>query len=83
MLTLFGSTNLNSRSADIDTELSFAMVLPSYHATEDNNDPVAALRGKLAREVADIRTDAKEWKGDQRKVRWTTKILVYLVGNKL
>lgn len=29
VLTLFGSTNLNSRSAHIDTELSFIMVMPS------------------------------------------------------
>ncbi|KAI4527319.1 hypothetical protein K525DRAFT_187069 [Schizophyllum commune Loenen D] len=29
VLTLFGSTNLNSRSAHIDTELSFIMVIPS------------------------------------------------------
>ncbi|KAF5334855.1 hypothetical protein D9758_014298 [Tetrapyrgos nigripes] len=29
VLTLFGSTNLNSRSAELDTELSFVMVLPS------------------------------------------------------
>jgi CDP-diacylglycerol--glycerol-3-phosphate 3-phosphatidyltransferase len=28
VLTLFGSTNLNSRSAHIDTELSFIMVIP-------------------------------------------------------
>jgi CDP-diacylglycerol---glycerol-3-phosphate 3-phosphatidyltransferase len=28
VLTLFGSTNLNSRSAHIDTELSFIMVVP-------------------------------------------------------
>lgn len=31
ILTLFGSTNLNSRSAHLDTELSFVMVVPSRH----------------------------------------------------
>ncbi|KAF9061579.1 hypothetical protein BDP27DRAFT_1337896 [Rhodocollybia butyracea] len=71
VLSLFGSTNLNSRSADIDTELSWG------------RDPVVDLRGHLAREIADIRVDAKEWKGEQRKVRWLTKVIVYWVGNKL
>ncbi|KAF8072207.1 hypothetical protein FPV67DRAFT_1484364 [Lyophyllum atratum] len=36
VLTLFGSTNLNSRSAHIDTELSFIMVVPS---TQDPAEP--------------------------------------------
>lgn len=59
------------------------MVLPPYRANGVGTDPVAALGDKLSREVADIRADVKEWKGDQRKVRWITKVLVFLIGNKL
>ncbi|KAF8626104.1 hypothetical protein AX17_006600 [Amanita inopinata Kibby_2008] len=33
VLTMFGSTNLNSRSAHLDTELSFLMVIPSQLQT--------------------------------------------------
>ncbi|KIK66890.1 hypothetical protein GYMLUDRAFT_257598 [Collybiopsis luxurians FD-317 M1] len=125
VLTLFGSTNLNSRSSDIDTELSFVMVLPPERPCiegtnrdgdgvedekgvrdgdgdgdgengirnvnvervgsekGDDTDAVGKLRRQLSREVADIRADAKEWKGDRRKVRWLTKVIVWLVGNKL
>ncbi|KAF5371555.1 hypothetical protein D9757_010389 [Collybiopsis confluens] len=106
VLTLLGSTNLHSRSADIDTELSFVMVLPprepchylgavaggiggsgtgrgvamdtepvadidvsgSNQGREVGDlDPISNLRLQLAREVADIRADAKEWRGDTRK----------------
>ncbi|GAW01695.1 cdp-diacylglycerol-glycerol-3-phosphate 3-phosphatidyltransferase [Lentinula edodes] len=83
VLTLFGSTNLNSRSADIDTELSFVMALPPSTASPAANDPVETLREQLAREVAVIREDVKPWKGDSRKVRWLTKLIVFLVGKKL
>ncbi|XP_006459614.1 hypothetical protein AGABI2DRAFT_184234 [Agaricus bisporus var. bisporus H97] len=49
ILTLFGSTNLNSRSAHLDTELSFVMVLPSHqmdaeqdaHKSVDDNPATA------------------------------------------
>ncbi|KAJ4470230.1 hypothetical protein J3R30DRAFT_3539901 [Lentinula aciculospora] len=106
VLSLFGSTNLNSRSADIDTELSFVMIIPPSRSlsispplkcraaanlvVKDSGeadslvmDPVAILREQLAREVADLRKDVKPWQGDSRKVRWLTKVIVWLVGNKL
>ncbi|KAK7031167.1 CDP-diacylglycerol--glycerol-3-phosphate 3-phosphatidyltransferase [Paramarasmius palmivorus] len=89
ILTLFGSTNLNSRSSHIDTELSFVMVLPPTQATEpaekdkETADGVTALRAQLADEVSNIREHAQEWKGDQRKVRLGTKLLVALVGKML
>jgi CDP-diacylglycerol--glycerol-3-phosphate 3-phosphatidyltransferase len=37
ILTLFGSTNLNSRSAHLDTELSFVMVLPSHQINGEHD----------------------------------------------
>ncbi|KAJ7846155.1 hypothetical protein B0H13DRAFT_2093898, partial [Mycena leptocephala] len=43
MLTLFGSTNLNSRSAHIDTELSFLMLVPETSGAD-------SLRRQLAEE---------------------------------
>ncbi|KAJ3985472.1 hypothetical protein F5890DRAFT_1459342 [Lentinula detonsa] len=91
VLSLFGSTNLNARSADIDTELSFIMILPpppppppsvSGHP-QTVNDNAVTLREQLSQEIADIRKDVRPWKGGLRKVRWLTKIIVFLVGNKL
>ncbi|KAF9058641.1 hypothetical protein BDP27DRAFT_1432442 [Rhodocollybia butyracea] len=78
VLSLFGSTNLNSRSADIDTELLFVMTLPPTHGPEDGGRyPVVDLRGQWAREIVDIRVDAKEWNSEQRKMWWLTKVIVY------
>lgn len=76
ILTLFGSTNLNSRSANLDTELSFMMVVPEGEKTKD-------LRESLAAEVAGLRRFALPWRGEQRKVRLSTKLLVGLVGGML
>ncbi|KAJ6561852.1 hypothetical protein B0H19DRAFT_1142826 [Mycena capillaripes] len=76
MLTLFGSTNLNSRSAHIDTELSFLMLVPEFSAS----DP---LRRQLAEEVDNLRAYSSPWKGAQRRVRLGTKALVSLVGGML
>ncbi|KAK7006176.1 CDP-diacylglycerol--glycerol-3-phosphate 3-phosphatidyltransferase [Favolaschia claudopus] len=76
MLTLFGSTNLNSRSAHIDTELSFMMLVPESSGTEP-------LRRQLADEVDNLRKHSSPWKGADRKVRLGTKALVGLVGGML
>lgn len=48
VLTLFGSTNLNSRSAHIDTELSFIMVVPvpSDHHSGDVH-PSKEVQGSM------------------------------------
>lgn len=78
VLTLFGSTNLNSRSANLDTELAFVMVVPS---TDD--EVTKDLRNKLREEVAHLREHADTWKGGERKVRPGTKALVKLVGGML
>jgi CDP-diacylglycerol---glycerol-3-phosphate 3-phosphatidyltransferase len=73
-MTLFGSTNLNSRSAHLDTELSFAMVVP-----EEETD----LRQRLADEVAGIRADVREWRGHERRVPFSTQLIVSIVGGML
>ena len=72
ILTLFGSTNLNSRSSHLDTELSFIMVTSSD-----------VLRKCLKAEVEGLRRWAGPWKGGERKVPWTTKAIVGIVGGML
>lgn len=72
MLTMFGSTNLNSRSANLDTELSFVMVTSSQ-----------ALQQTLHDEVRNLRQWAGPWRGADRKVRLRTKAIVGLVGGML
>ncbi|KJA16189.1 hypothetical protein HYPSUDRAFT_148068 [Hypholoma sublateritium FD-334 SS-4] len=94
VLTLFGSTNLNSRSAHIDTELSFFMILPSepqvtaFDSSAGRlpapiDQPLHTLRRDLASEIAGIRSSARKWKGDERNVRWTTKFIVWAVKGML
>lgn len=88
-MTLFGSTNLNSRSAHLDTELSFLMVAPSECLPAEvcgaSGDPEkqVGLRAGLAEEINRIRSNVVEWAGGTRQVRWTTKILVWLVRGML
>ncbi|KAI0807808.1 hypothetical protein C8Q74DRAFT_1343406 [Fomes fomentarius] len=76
VLTLFGSTNLNSRSANLDTELSF--VLATTNPT---------LQKKLAEEVDGLRDYAHPWRGEYnsetRRVRLGTWALVGIVGGML
>ena len=87
VLTLFGSTNLNSRSAHIDTELSFLMIIPSESAVSEamqaNDAASLALRQKLDSEINRIRSNVVDWQGESRKVRWTTKFIVWLVKGML
>ncbi|KAJ7067316.1 hypothetical protein C8F01DRAFT_980074 [Mycena amicta] len=78
MLTVFGSTNLNSRSAHIDTELSFLMIAP-----EGESESVMALRHQLAIERDNIRGHSGPWLGAQRRVQPGTKALAWLVGGML
>ncbi|KAI0780539.1 hypothetical protein BD413DRAFT_463267 [Trametes elegans] len=76
VLTLFGSTNLNSRSANLDTELSFVLATTS-----------PTLRKRLAEEVEGLRANAHAWRGEQnseeRRVRMGTRALVGVVGGML
>jgi len=90
VLTLFGSTNLNSRSAHIDTELSFLLIIPSESATSESmqargetDAAFLTLRQQLDCEISRIRSNAVEWQGGRRKVRWTTKFIVWLVKGML
>lgn len=71
-LTLFGSTNLNSRSTNLDTELSFFLAT----ACPD-------LRRRLGAEVDGLRAHALPWRGATRHVRLGTRALVALVGEML
>ncbi|EKM55253.1 uncharacterized protein PHACADRAFT_143344 [Phanerochaete carnosa HHB-10118-sp] len=71
-LTLFGSTNLNSRSANLDTELSFVIVTSSPE-----------LRRQLREEVDALRAHVRPWRGEDRRVRLGTKALVAMVGGML
>ncbi|KAF8921004.1 hypothetical protein CPB85DRAFT_1211042 [Mucidula mucida] len=82
VLTLFGSTNLNARSAHIDTELSFMMVVPP------SNEPEVAsanhvLRRRLAEEVASIRKHVTPWTGHDRHVRFATPMMLRIVEDML
>ncbi|KAI8989810.1 hypothetical protein BD414DRAFT_485242 [Trametes punicea] len=76
VLTLFGSTNLNARSANLDTELSFVLATTS-----------STLRQQLAKEVDGLRTHAQAWQGEsnseERRVRLGTRVLVGVVGGML
>ncbi|EIW84762.1 hypothetical protein CONPUDRAFT_116933 [Coniophora puteana RWD-64-598 SS2] len=72
VLTLFGSTNLNSRSAHLDTELSFVLATGSD-----------ALRGRLREEVAGLKAHAGPWRGGERAVRARTRAIVGVVGGML
>ena len=72
ILTLFGSTNLNSRSAHLDTELSFVMLANS-----------ATVQKKLQLELQGLRNFAEDWKGDRRNVRPVTKVLARLLSGYL
>jgi CDP-diacylglycerol---glycerol-3-phosphate 3-phosphatidyltransferase len=71
-LTLLGSTNLNARSAALDTELSFILVTSSPE-----------LRRSLANEVNKLKEHTKEWQGEDRKVRPGTRVAAALVDGML
>ncbi|KAG7451400.1 uncharacterized protein BT62DRAFT_942307 [Guyanagaster necrorhizus] len=82
ILTLFGSTNLNARSAHIDTELSFLMLLQPLSG-HDVADSTMSLRRRLADEVRSIRSHAHEWNGYQRTVRPGTRTMLRIVEDML
>lgn len=77
MITVFGSTNLNSRSANLDTELSFVLHTDSPR-----------LRNELADEVDNIWKHAQvvgddTWKTPDRVPPFTTRMIVALVEKML
>ncbi|KAG9046792.1 CDP-diacylglycerol--glycerol-3-phosphate 3-phosphatidyltransferase [Tulasnella sp. UAMH 9824] len=76
-MSLFGSTNLNSRSANLDTELSFMMVTSSRELSET-----------LAEEVDGIRENAsvvgrETWERSERRVRLSTIAMAKMVAGML
>lgn len=71
-MTLFGSTNLNSRSANLDTELSFLLVTSSE-----------SLRQRLGEEVEGLRSHSASWRGGHRQVSLGTKALIAIMGGML
>ncbi|KDQ16848.1 hypothetical protein BOTBODRAFT_106477 [Botryobasidium botryosum FD-172 SS1] len=74
-LTLFGSTNLNSRAANLDSELSFLMYTRS-----------PALQGRLGKEVDELlRKDVRQVGSElvSEKTRWSTRALVWAVESML
>ncbi|TFK27472.1 hypothetical protein FA15DRAFT_586378 [Coprinopsis marcescibilis] len=79
ILTLFGSTNLNARSAHLDTELSFMMVIPSSSPSSD----ALELQSALAQEASKIRGHTVEWKGAEREVSKITRLLVRILKGML
>ncbi|KAK0194007.1 hypothetical protein F5146DRAFT_925068 [Armillaria mellea] len=85
VLTLFGSTNLNARSAHLDTELSFLMLLPPSNESEDHGaaDSTMSLRHQLADEIRTIRSQAHEWNGYERTVRTGTRTMLKIVEDML
>lgn len=77
--TLFGSTNLNSRSAHLDTEISFVLSVPEHELS---------LRAALQRELTHIRknaapVDSGTFALPERQVSLSTKVIVGLVGSML
>ncbi|KAK0204999.1 hypothetical protein DFS33DRAFT_1259234 [Desarmillaria ectypa] len=85
ILTLFGSTNLNARSAHIDTELSFLMLLQPSNEFEGHDiaDSTMSLGRQLADEIRTIRNHAHEWNGSQRTVRPGTRTMLKIVEDML
>ncbi|CAE6530825.1 unnamed protein product, partial [Rhizoctonia solani] len=77
--TLFGSTNLNSRSAHLDTEVSFLLSVPGQDSL---------LQTALQHEVSHIRNntikvDDQTFASSERRVSLTTRAIVALVGAML
>jgi CDP-diacylglycerol---glycerol-3-phosphate 3-phosphatidyltransferase len=70
VLTLIGSSNLNSRSAHLDTELSFMMMTSS-----------ASVRRTLQEELQGLRKHLQPWQGDQRSVSLAAKLFIYTAGD--
>ncbi|KZT53490.1 hypothetical protein CALCODRAFT_50949 [Calocera cornea HHB12733] len=75
--TLFGSTNLNSRSASLDTELSFFLSTTSPE-----------LRTRLGEEVDRLWrygrvVDEREWGRGERRVRAGTRALLGVMGSMM
>ena len=72
-ISLFGSTNLNARSANLDTELSFVLLTRSRE-----------VQTRLGEEVMLLREDAREEGGlGAGGISWVTRIIVWCVAGML
>lgn len=70
--TVIGSSNLSTRSLNLDTELSLLLATSS-----------AGLRSALGKEIGALReyahdVDAETWKLEERRVSFMAKALVFL-----
>jgi len=75
------------------------MIIPSEGSTPDaavdqtktataegektSDSACVTLRQDLAKEIEGIRSTTTEWKGGRRRVRWSTKFMVWLVKGML
>lgn len=75
--TVFGSTNLSSRSANLDTELSFTLLTANDKLKQQFRDELAAIR-----KFSDI-VDEGTWDAPSRRIRLSTRLLVAVVQNML
>ncbi|KAG8866685.1 CDP-diacylglycerol--glycerol-3-phosphate 3-phosphatidyltransferase, partial [Tulasnella sp. 331] len=72
-ISLFGSTNLNGRSARLDTELSFLMLTSSPELSRALADEADNIREHATQ------VDASTWGAPDRRVRWTTKAMAQAI----
>ena len=56
---------------------------PADHSPAPIDRSLHTLRRDLASEISGIRSNARKWKGDERDVRWTTKLIVWAVKGML
>lgn len=76
-MTFIGSSNLSTRSLELDTELSMILTTSS-----------PSLRRALASEIKNLDQDAKDvngdtWKKEERKVSLLAKVLIALGIDKM
>ncbi|EIN07132.1 hypothetical protein PUNSTDRAFT_104642 [Punctularia strigosozonata HHB-11173 SS5] len=94
IMTLIGSTNLSSRSANLDTELSFVLLTCSPSLRAQLQREVNGLQGSLAAgdrvptTSESNQTWTRDWRGEDeslpgRKVRLGTRVLVSMMGRML
>ncbi|KAG8998798.1 CDP-diacylglycerol--glycerol-3-phosphate 3-phosphatidyltransferase [Tulasnella sp. JGI-2019a] len=76
-ISMFGSTNLNGRSARLDTELSFLMLTSSPELSRALADEADNIREHATQ------VDTSTWEAPERRVRWTTKAMAQAIVGML
>jgi CDP-diacylglycerol--glycerol-3-phosphate 3-phosphatidyltransferase len=56
---------------------------PTRAGPGDTRAAMMSLRYRLADEIANLRSHAVEWRGGERKVRFWTKVIVWIVKGML